>query len=102
MGGKQTFTSVLIKHEKKVESTASRITRSDRADGRKIYSRISKIFREADGISASGHIVVTIEQDAVERKVTIPADLAMRPGKGGSQRPWKWRPPKRSKKHVGS
>src|SRR5215216_2032848 len=37
---------------------------------------IPKVFREAAGIKAGEHIVVTLEPDIAERTVTVPADLA--------------------------
>ncbi|MFM9904641.1 MAG: YdeI/OmpD-associated family protein [Pyrinomonadaceae bacterium] len=44
---------------------------------------IPKIFREAAGISAGDHIVVTIERDDEERVVAVPADLASALAKSG-------------------
>jgi bifunctional DNA-binding transcriptional regulator/antitoxin component of YhaV-PrlF toxin-antitoxin module len=44
--------------------------------GGKYMLGIPKAFREKAGIVAGDHIVVTIERDADERTVTVPDDLA--------------------------
>ena len=44
--------------------------------GGKYVLGIPKAFREKARIAAGDHIVVTIERDADERTVTVPADLA--------------------------
>ena len=99
MGGKQTFEVVLKKHEK-MEDTGIEIPFDVEAVfgakrvpvkalvneveyrgsivrmGGTYVLGIPKSFREAAGISAGELIVVTIELDAEERNVTIPADLA--------------------------
>ena len=44
--------------------------------GGKYMLGIPKVFREAAGIKAGENIVVTLERDTEERKVTPPTDLA--------------------------
>ena len=99
MSGKQTFEAVLVKHEKldatgieipfDVEAVfgAKRVPVKavvNKAEYRGSIVRMSgkyllgipKAFRVEAGIKAGDHIVVTIEKDADERTVIIPADLA--------------------------
>ena len=99
MSDKQTFATVLIKHEKldatgieipfDVETVfgAKRVAVKTVINGQeyrgsivrmggKYMLGIPKVFREAAGINAGDHIVVTIEQDTTERVVDVPADLA--------------------------
>ena len=51
--------------------------------GGKYCLGIPKIFREAAGVKAGEHIVVTIERDAEERTVAVPNDLASALSKSG-------------------
>lgn len=99
MADKQTFETVLIKHEK-LDATGIEIPFDVEAEfgakrvpvkavingaeyrgsiarmGGKYMLGVPKEFRERAGISAGEHIVVTLEKDAVERTVEIPDDLA--------------------------
>jgi bifunctional DNA-binding transcriptional regulator/antitoxin component of YhaV-PrlF toxin-antitoxin module len=96
---KQTFETVLIKHDK-LDATGIEIPFDVEAVfgakrvpvkavvneaeyrgsivrmGGKFMLGIPKAFREAAGIAAGDHIVVTIEKDTAERTVTVPDDLA--------------------------
>lgn len=99
MDGKQTFETVLIKHDKmdatgieipfdveavfgakrvpvQAEINGAEYRGSIVRMGGKYMLGVPKVFREAAGISAGDHIVVTIEKDTAERTVEIPADLA--------------------------
>src|SRR5688572_33143027 len=51
--------------------------------GGKYMLGIPKVFREAAGISAGEHIVVTVERDDEERVVTVPEDFADALAKSG-------------------
>jgi len=106
MSGKQTFETVLIKHGK-LEATGIEIPFDVEAIfgakrvpvkalingaeyrgsivrmGGKYMLGVPKTFREAAGISAGEHIVVTIERDNEERTVAIPPDLAEALAAGG-------------------
>lgn len=98
MSDKQTFETVLIKHEKldatgieipfDVESVfgAKRVPVKAVINGAEYRGSIARMggkymlgvpkeFRSRAGIAAGNHIVVTLEKDTVERTVTIPADL---------------------------
>ncbi|SRR5258706_2143225 len=99
MAEKQTFETMLIKHDK-LDATGIEIPFDVEAMfgskrvpvkafingevyrgsivrmGGKYMLGIPKTFREAAGINAGDHIVVTIEQDTDERTVTVPKDLA--------------------------
>ncbi len=99
MDGKQTFETVLIKDDK-LEATGIEIPFDVEAVfgakrvpvkavingaeyrgsiarmGGKYVLGVPKIFREAAGIRAGEHIVVTIELDIEERTVTVPLDFA--------------------------
>ena len=99
MAEKQTFETVLVKHDK-LDATGIEIPFDVEAIfgakrvpvkavingaeyrgsivrmGGKFMLGIPKAFREAAGINAGEHIVVTIEKDTAERTVTIPDDLA--------------------------
>ncbi len=99
MDGKQTFETVLVKHDK-MDATGIEIpfdvqavfgakrvpvrVKINGAENRTTVFRmggkymlvVPKVFREAAAIAAGDHIVVTIERDTDERTVEIPADLA--------------------------
>ena len=99
MAGKQTFKTVLIKHDKldatgieipfDVEAVfgAKRVPVKTVINGEeyrgsivrmggKYMLGIPKVFREAAGISGGDHIVVTVEHDTDVRTVLVPKDLA--------------------------
>ena len=99
MAEKQTFETVLIKHEKldatgieipfdvetvfgakrvpvKAVINGAEYRGSVVRMGGKFMLGIPKAFRDAAGINAGDHIVVTIEKDTAERTVTVPEDLA--------------------------
>jgi len=99
MAEKQTFETVLIKHDKldatgieipfDVEAVfgAKRVPVKASVNGAeyrgsivrmggKFMLGIPKAFRETARITAGDHIVVTIEKDTAERTVTIPDDLS--------------------------
>ena len=99
MAGKQTFETVLVKHDKldatgieipfdveevfgakripvKALINGSEYRGSIVRMGGKHMLGIPKVFREAAGIRGGDHIVVTIEHDTAERTVAIPADFA--------------------------
>ena len=99
MADKQIFETELIKHEKldatgieipfDVETVfgAKRVAVKTVINGEeyrgsivrmggKYMLGIPKVFREAAGINAGDHIVVTIEKDTAERVVDVPADIA--------------------------
>jgi len=99
MADKQTFETVLIKHDK-LDATGIEIPVDFEAVfgakrvpvkavingaeyrgsivrmGGKYMLGVPKEFRTRAGISAGDHIVVTLEKDTAERTVTIPNDLA--------------------------
>lgn len=99
MGWKQTFETVLIKHDK-LDATGIEIPFDVEAMfgakrvpvkavvngavyrgsivrmGGKYMLGIPKVFREAAGVAPGEHIVVTIERDDEERIVTVPEDFA--------------------------
>lgn len=106
MAGKQTFETVLIKHDKldatgieipfDVEAVfgAKRVPVKaviNKAEyrgsivrmGGKYMLGIPKAFREAAGINAGEHIVVTLQRDTDERTVAVPEDFAVALGRGG-------------------
>ena len=99
MAGKQTFETVLAKHDKldatgieipfDVEAVfgAKRVPVKAVVNGAEYRGSIVRMggkymlgipqsFREAAGISAGEHIVVTIERDAEVRTVSVPDDFA--------------------------
>lgn len=99
MTDKQTFETVLVKHEKldatgiqipfDVEAVfgAKRVPVKAVINGAEYRGSIARMggtymlgvpkeFRTRAGIAAGDHIVVTLEKDTAERKVAIPADLA--------------------------
>ena len=106
MAEKQTFETVLIKHDK-LDATGIEIPFDVEAVfgakrvpvkavindeeyrgsivrmGGKYMLGIPKAFREAAGINAGEHIVVTVEPDTEERIVTVPKDLADALSKNG-------------------
>ena len=99
MAAKQTFETVLIKHDKldatgieipfDVEAVfgAKRVPVKAFINGQeyrgsivrmggKYMLGIPKVFREAAGINSGDHIVVTMEKDTDVRTVLVPKDLA--------------------------
>ena len=106
MAGKQTFETVLIKHDK-LDATGIEIPFDVEAVfgakrvpvkavinkteyrgsivrmGGKYMLGIPKAFREAAGINAGEHIVVTVERDTAERTVAVPDDFAAALASGG-------------------
>lgn len=99
MADKQTFETVLVKHEKldatgiqipfDVEAVfgAKRVPVKAVINGAEYRGSIARMggtymlgvpkeFRTRAGIAAGDHIVVTLEKDTAERMVEIPADLA--------------------------
>lgn len=101
MADKQTFTTVLIKHDRldatgiEIPFDVERIFGAKRVAvkavvngaeyrgsivrmGGKYLLGIPKVFRNLAGIAAGDNIEVTIERDLDERAVEIPADLAER------------------------
>ncbi len=99
MADKQTFETVLVKHEKldatgiqipfdveavfgakrvpvKAEINGAEYRGSTARMGGVYMLGVPKEFRTRAGIAAGDHIVVTLEKDMAERMVEIPADLA--------------------------
>lgn len=99
MADKQTFETVLIKHDKldatgieipfdveavfgakrvpvKAVINGAEYRGSIARMGGKYVLGVPKEFRTRAGIAAGEHIVVTLEKDTAERVVTIPNDLA--------------------------
>lgn len=99
MADKQTFETVLVKHENldatgiqipfdveavfgakrvpvKAEINGAEYRGSTARMGGKYMLGVPKEFRTRAGIAAGDHIVVTLEKDTAERMVEIPADLA--------------------------
>src|SRR4051794_6322900 len=111
MDGKQTFETVLQKHDK-LDATgivvpfdvravfgAKRVPVKATINGQvyrgsvvvmsgKYMLGIPKVFREKAGIAAGDNIVVTIEHDTEERTVDVPADLAAALKENGLTHAW--------------
>lgn len=99
MADKQTFETVLEKHDKldatgiTIPFDVQAVFGAKRVPVRAVINKaeyrgsivsmggrymlgIPKVFREAAGIKAGDHIVVTLEQDTAKRVVDLPHDLA--------------------------
>lgn len=111
MGDKQTFKTVLLKHDKldatgiEIPFDVEAVFGSKRVPvkatvngaeyrgsivrmGGKYMLGIPKVFREAARISAGDNIVITIEKDDAERTVEVPAELMSALAKAGLTSQW--------------
>lgn len=125
MAAKQTFETVLIKHDK-LDATGIEIPFDVEAVfgakrvpvkavindqtyrgsivrmGGKYMLGVPKVFRQAAGIAGGDNIVVTIEHDTAERTVDVPKDLAAQLAENGLQEAWDKLSYSHRKEHVRS
>lgn len=125
MADKQTFETVLVKHENldatgiqipfdveavfgakrvpvKAEINGAEYRGSTARMGGKYMLGVPKEFRTRAGIAAGDHIVVTLEKDTAERMVEIPADLAAALEESGISKVFDALSYTLRKEHVGS
>lgn len=123
MAEKQTFKTVLKKHEKldatgieipfdveeifgskrvavKAEINGAEYRGSIVRMGGKYMLGIPRAFREAAGINAGDKITVSVEKDVEERTVAVPKDLATEIEKSGLEKVWEKLSYTHRKEHV--